>query len=156
MILIKDSMQARFVFGKWEEGSAEYAGRLITDCGDHLEVSQEKYVVEQVHPMILSKDRKKSASEQLSESEFEQFRSLIFKLNWLGRETRPEAAGVASIMASRLQAATIQDVMTVNRFVNHLRNTASRPQNLAARPDGHGLPDDLRRWRGQLKTRADR
>ena len=30
-------------------------------------------------------------------------------------------------MASRLQAATIQDVMTVNRFVNHLRNTASRP-----------------------------
>ena len=124
---LKDSMQARFVFGKWEEGSAEYAGRLITDCGDHLEVSQEKYVVEQVHPMILSKDRKKSASEQLSESEFEQFRSLIFKLNWLGRETRPEAAGVASIMASRLQAATIQDVMTVNRFVNHLRNTASRP-----------------------------
>ena len=124
---LRDSMQARFVFGKWEEGSAEYAGRMIADCGDTLEVSQEKYVVEQVFPMTLSKDRKKASTERLSQAEFEQFRSLIFKLNWLGRETRPEAAGVASIMASRLQVATIHDVMTVDRFMNHLRNTAARP-----------------------------
>ncbi|CAE7735919.1 unnamed protein product [Symbiodinium sp. CCMP2592] len=124
---LRTSMQKRFRFGKWEDGSAEYAGRLIEDKGDHLSVSQEKYILEQVTSVTLSRERKRQPDERLSPSEFESFRSLVYKLNWLGRETRPEAAGVASIMASRLQVASIKDVMVVNRFVNHLRNTANRP-----------------------------
>ena len=47
-----------------------------------------------------------------------------------GRETRFEAAGVASILASRLKHATVQDLLTLNKFVNHLRTTASRPLKL--------------------------
>ena len=126
MPALKASMQARFKFGKWEEGEAEYAGRLIEDKGDYLAVSQEKYILEQVVAVPLPRDRKRSPGERLEPSEFEAFRSLVYKLNWLGRETRPEAAGIASIMASRLPVATVKDVMVVNRFVNHLRSTATR------------------------------
>ncbi|OLQ04125.1 hypothetical protein AK812_SmicGene12846 [Symbiodinium microadriaticum] len=124
---LRGNLQSRFRFGKWEEGNAEYAGRYIEDNGDHLAVSQEKYIIEQVSAVPLVKERKRQQSERLTPSEFEAFRSLVYKLNWLGRETRPEAAGVASIMASRLQVATVKDIMVVNRFVNHLRNTAKRP-----------------------------
>ena len=42
---LKSGLQGRFRFGKWEEGDAEYAGRFIEDKGDHLAVSQEKYII---------------------------------------------------------------------------------------------------------------
>ncbi|CAK9075801.1 unnamed protein product [Durusdinium trenchii] len=64
------------------------------------------------------------------EEEFQALRSLVFKINWVGRESRPEAAGIASLMASRLPRATIGDVIIVNRFVNFLRSTAERPMKI--------------------------
>ncbi|CAE7224876.1 unnamed protein product [Symbiodinium necroappetens] len=106
-----------------EASDAEYAGRLIEGKGDHLAVSREKYIPEQVTAVPLTRERKRLQGEKLSPSKFEAFRSLVYKLNWLGRET-PEAAGAASIMASRLQVAIVQDVILVNQFVNHFRNTA--------------------------------
>ena len=36
-------------------------------------------------------------------------------------------AGLASIMASRLTVATIEDIFTVNKCINHLHNAADRP-----------------------------
>ena len=86
-------------------------------------MSREKYIPEQVTTVPLTRQRKRLQGEKLSPSKFEAFRSLVYKLNWLGRET-PEAAGAASIMASRLQVAIVQDVILVNQFVNHFRNTA--------------------------------
>eukprot|EP00959_Pyramimonas_sp_CCMP1952_P203057 4246632-Pyramimonas_sp.AAC.1 len=53
----------------------------------------------------------------LTPAEFKSLRSLIYKLNWVGRETRPEAAGAASILASRLKNATTGDVTIANRMV---------------------------------------
>ncbi|CAK9076065.1 unnamed protein product [Durusdinium trenchii] len=64
------------------------------------------------------------------EEEFQALRSLVFKINWVGRESRPEAAGIASLMASRLPRATIGDVIIVNRFVSFLRSTAERPMKI--------------------------
>eukprot|EP00959_Pyramimonas_sp_CCMP1952_P075092 1568928-Pyramimonas_sp.AAC.1 len=52
----------------------------------------------------------------LEHSEFKALRSLVYKFNWVGRETRPEAAGVASILASRLKAPTTGDVSLANRL----------------------------------------
>ena len=127
MMEVKESLTTRFKFGKWDEDSAEYAGRQVTSFLDRIEVSQEKYIVEQVHPVQLSKERKKDKKASLQKEEFEALRSLIFKLNWLGRETRPEACGLASILASRLPSANIGDILMVNKFVNHLQNTAKRP-----------------------------
>ena len=85
-------------------------------------MSREQYIPEQVTAVPLTRERKRLQGEKLSPSKFEAFRSLVYKLNWLGRET-PEAAGAAS-MASRLQVAIVQDVILVNQFVNHFRNIA--------------------------------
>eukprot|EP00959_Pyramimonas_sp_CCMP1952_P044982 939722-Pyramimonas_sp.AAC.1 len=62
----------------------------------------------------------------LEPDEFRALRSLVYKFNWVGRESRPEAAGRASILASRLKSATIYDVSCANKLVKHLRTTASR------------------------------
>ena len=124
---LKKSLTTRFHFGKWEDNEAEYAGRAVKCLQDRILIDQEKYILEQIFPMTLAKSRKAQLDATLEKEEFEAFRSLIYKLNWVGRETRPEVAGTASIMASRLPQAKIRDIITVNKVVNHLRCTASRP-----------------------------
>ena len=124
---LKKSLTTRFHFGKWEDNDAEYAGRAVKCLPDRILIDQEKYILEQIFPLNLAKSRKGQPDSILEKEEFEAFRSLIYKLNWVGRETRPEVAGTASIMASRLPQAKIRDAITVNKVVNHLRCTASRP-----------------------------
>ncbi|CAE7241240.1 Abcb1 [Symbiodinium sp. CCMP2456] len=104
---IKKTFQERFHFGKWEYGEAEYAGR-------------------KVFPIQVAKGRRQLKDDKLNEEEFGLFRSLIYKVNWLARESRPEAAGLASIMACRLPHAQLKDIFTINKYVNHLRSTAAR------------------------------
>ena len=94
---------------------------------DRVLIHQEKYILEQIFPVPLLRSRRGQPDAVLEKEEFEAFRCLVYKLNWVGRETRPEVAGTASIMASRLPQAKVQDVLTVNKVVNHLRCTASRP-----------------------------
>lgn len=65
-------------------------------------------------------------TELLTEDEFEQYRSLLYKINWVAHQTRPEAAGAVSILSSRLQHATVHDLCCVNKLAIHLRNTAQQ------------------------------
>ena len=125
--VLKDKLMSRFTFGKWEENKAEYAGRFVDCKDDRILIDQAKYITEQIFPINLAKSRRGQHDSELTKEEFESFRSLVYKLNWVGRETRPEVAGTASIMASRLPHALIRDVATVNKVVNHLRSTATRP-----------------------------
>eukprot|EP00959_Pyramimonas_sp_CCMP1952_P080446 1681088-Pyramimonas_sp.AAC.1 len=74
----------------------------------------------------MARGRLSTKNSPLDQSELRALISLVFKLNWVGRECRPEAAGVASILASRLKAPTTGDVALANKMVRHLRSTASR------------------------------
>ena len=44
--------------------------------------------------------------------EFDALRSAIYKLSWVGKESRPEASGVASLLAGRLGHLTVVTVVT--------------------------------------------
>ena len=76
---LKKKFMSRWKFGKWVEGSADYAGRMVTVKADRLEISQEKYILEQVHPILLARDRKRAKESRLSEEEFHAFRSIVYK-----------------------------------------------------------------------------
>ena len=123
----KQRLQKRFHFGKWDENEAEYAGRHIRCTEDAIFVDQHKYIHEQVHPIPLARGRRQQSKDSLSSEEFSALRSLIYKINWIARETRPEASGLASILASKLQYAKIEDIVLANKFVNFLRSTSDRP-----------------------------
>lgn len=122
---VRSMLENRFKFGKWEDDEAEYAGRHITCEPGQIRI-QQTYIMEQVFPIALGRGRKASKDSLLTKEEFMAFRSLTYKLNWLGRGSRPEVAGTASIMASRLPAARVSDIITVNKLVNYLRSTADR------------------------------
>ena len=127
---LKTDLEKRFHFGKWEWDSAEYAGRNIKHCGDRIQIDQQKYIVENLHPIHLARGRRSEKQSSLSTAEFESLRSLVYKINWLARETRPEVSGTASILASRLPNATVNDIVIANKAVNHLRGTSTRPLTL--------------------------
>ncbi len=103
---LKKLLTDRFKFGKWEEDSCRVR---VTEW------SQSKYILEQIHPIILPKGRRQHSSGLLSSTEFEAFRSLIYRINWVGKETRPEVSGTASIMASKLKQARVKDILTENK-----------------------------------------
>ena len=124
---IERGLRKRFTFGKWECGTAEYAGRRVQTFSDRVLIDQGKYIREQVRPVLLEKHRKQDKRAALTKDEFQLLRSAIYKITWLAKESRPEMAGLASIMASRLTVATIEDILTVNKCINHLHNTADRP-----------------------------
>ncbi|CAE7202644.1 unnamed protein product [Symbiodinium sp. CCMP2456] len=127
---IRKMFEQRFTFGKWEDDEAEYAGRQIRVLGDRILVDQQKYITEQIQPVMLNKGRRSEKESPLTDEEFAAFRSAIYKVNWVAKESRPEVAGMASILASKLKNATIEDVLTLNKNVNYLRNTASRPMTI--------------------------
>ncbi|CAE7368225.1 RE1 [Symbiodinium sp. CCMP2456] len=124
---IKELLHSHFVFGKWEEGTADYAGRKVCCHEDRITVDQEKYILEQITPIPLAKHRKALKEASLTEEEFQAMRSAVYKINWVAKETRPEMSGLASIMASKLKTATIDDILIINKNINYLRTTASRP-----------------------------
>ena len=69
---------------------------------------------------------KQQKDRKLSLDEFNQFRSLVCKISWVAKESRPEASGSASILAQHLKAPTVSDVLIANRVVKFLRSSTSQ------------------------------
>lgn len=123
---IRDAMKQRFHFGKWEESEADYAGRHVRVEPSRVVFNQEKYILEKLHPYKLPRGMLSDKKQLLSGEDFEAHRSLLYKVNWVAHQTRPEAAGVVSILASRLKQATVHDLWCLNKMVSYLRNSAQQ------------------------------
>ena len=63
--------------------------------------------------------------EPLTDSERDAFRSATYKVAWVGTQGRPEVAGTASISASRIENAVIEDVKVLNKAIDYLKSTAN-------------------------------
>lgn len=125
--VLRTAMDNKFTFGKWNYDSSDFAGRSVSFLPDKVLMHQQKYILEKVFPVRLSKGRKTDKQSSLETSEFEEFRSMLYRVNWLAHQTRPECAGVVSILSSRLHHATVHDVNCLNKLISHLRSTASQP-----------------------------
>ena len=87
-------------------------------------VDKEKSILEKLHPVLLQEKQQKDR--RLSLDVFDQLRSLVYKISWVAKESRPEASGSASILAQHLKAPTVSDVLIANRVVKFLRSSASQ------------------------------
>ena len=60
----------------------------------------------------------------LTPAEFKEHRSVLYKLNWVAKGSRPEAVGTASILAARPHVATIGDALIMNNAITDIRTRA--------------------------------
>ena len=125
-----DTLASRFRFGKMEYDEADFAGRHVKIQPGRIEMNQEKYILEKLHPVKLSLGRKGNKSATLQPDEFESFRSMLYRVAWVAHQTRPEAAGAVNILSSRLKEAVIHDICCLNKLIVHLRNTAQQSLTL--------------------------
>ena len=116
----------RFRFGKWVASEGDFAGRRVRRCSDRVVVDQEKYIIEELRPMALSRGRRGEKRSALSPPEVAAYRSMVYQVAWVARESRPEAAGAASLLASGIPQPTVEDAVVGNKMVHHLRSTASQ------------------------------
>ena len=129
---IKKELQDRFQFGKWEVGEADFIGRHVKKVDGEIRFDQEKYIIEKIQPIHLNRGRRGKKEEPLEDDEFKEYRSALYKVSWVAHQTRPEVAGAVAILASRLHRATIQDAITLNKAIGHLRSSSK--QELRIRP----------------------
>ena len=127
---LRRALEARFEFGKWETGSADFAGRTMVITPEKIQLHQEKYIIEKIIPVRMPKGMVSNKEQSLEPEIFEQFRSLLYKINWVAHQTRPEAAGVVSILSSRLHQAKVHDLVCLNKLASYLRNTAQQSLTL--------------------------
>ena len=115
------------MFGKWERGAGDFLGRSLTQLSDRINVCQQKYILENTHPIKVARGRLSQGDVMLSPAEKAAVTTLVYQINWVGRETRPDVAGTASLLASRVTNQTVSDLAVLNRAALMLRNTASQP-----------------------------
>ena len=89
---LQKAMNERFKFGKWNFEHSDFAGRSVSFQADRVLMHQQKYIVEKVFPVRLSKGRKMDRQSPLENTEFEEYRSMLYRVNWLAHQTRPECA----------------------------------------------------------------
>lgn len=121
---LKAALEERFIFGKMEFQEADFAGRHIKVEKDKVIMHQEKYILEKIFPHKLPRGKLRDRTALLDPEDFEAHRSLLYKVNWVAHQTRPEAAGIVSLLASRLHHATVHDLSCLNKIAVHLRSTA--------------------------------
>jgi len=63
----------------------------------------------------------------LSPIERSSFTTLVYQVNWVARETRPDVAGTASLLASKVSNPTVEDLSILNRAALMLRASAAQP-----------------------------
>ena len=54
------------------------------------------------------------------------FTTLVYQLSWVGKESRPEVSGVASLLSSYVHHPTIAHIMEANRAAQLLRASAGQ------------------------------
>ena len=123
---LQGALQKRFHFGKWEVREADFIGRRIKQEKGEIRMDQEKYILEKLEAISLSRSRRAEKEAPLEEEEFKQFRSMLYKVSWVAHQTRPEAAGAVSILSSRLHKANVEDIILLNKMVGYLRSSSSQ------------------------------
>eukprot|EP00959_Pyramimonas_sp_CCMP1952_P341286 7149710-Pyramimonas_sp.AAC.1 len=98
---------------KLDAAGVEYIGRRLRLDGGRVLVDQEKCIREQLQKIPLARGRRNHEA-PLVGGEVAAFRSLVYKLQWVGRETRAEAAGTASILATKVNGPSVKDLSLIH------------------------------------------
>lgn len=121
---LKATFMNKYEFGKWEPLEGEFLGRRILQLDDRVLADQEKNILESVKRVFLERGRRADHGSPASEVERRSFTSLVYQLNRVGKETRPEVVGTASLLAARVKAPTVG--LEASAAAQLLRSTAAQ------------------------------
>ena len=105
-----------FTVGKEEEGSFKYVGMNIQQSDKVILLDQNSYA-QSLKIIEISKERSIQKQCPITNSERKIMKAKIGQLLWLGRQTRPDLIFDASDLSTRVNNATVQDLIYTNKIM---------------------------------------
>ena len=111
-------LEKRFPFGSQRQGSFTFTGIHVQQSvsGD-ITISQQEYI-QDIPPIDIPKDRRKSPESSVSNQELQELRGLIGSLQYAATNTRPDLACRLSLLQARITCATVNDLIQGNRLLH--------------------------------------
>ena len=113
-----------FPFKHVKEGKGEFLGKFLEQKDDGTLVVHQKEYAEAVKSIALSKERRRERESKVTERERSQMRAVLGEVNWLVTGSRPDLAGMCSLLQQKVANATVEDIIAVNKAVAHVHDFA--------------------------------
>jgi hypothetical protein len=117
-------LETTFPFGSKREGDFVFTGiRIRQDSESHIHLDQTEYI-KGIEPISIDRARRKKESELVLESERQGLRGLIGFLQYAASNSRPDISAKLSFLQSRINCATIHDLLEANRLLGEAKKDA--------------------------------
>ena len=111
------NLKKTFKISKESENHFKYLGVEIQQGENAIYVSQTKYRQQKLQEIYIKPERIANKHSPLTESEREELRSVIGKLNWLSTQTRPDLAYDVCELSTSLKEGTVDLLLKANKTI---------------------------------------
>ena len=123
---IKAKIKERFQWGQWESKQFTQCGVDIAQNSDYSFTLSQPSFLDQVSEIHLSKQRFKDKDLPSTQDEKKQMRSVLGCLSWHAGQLAKELSAPVSLLLSKINSATVEDVIEVNKIVKKAKNRSKQ------------------------------
>lgn len=120
-------LQSSYRWGKWSEGSFEFAGCHIRQAPDmSLKIDQEEYTNRWIDEISISPDREKDLKSPASPKEISMLRAAVGTIAWRSSQTSPQFQADAGLLLSEIPFATVATMVKVNKLIREMKRESKQ------------------------------
>jgi putative AlgH/UPF0301 family transcriptional regulator len=123
---IKAKIKERFQWGQWESKQFTQCGVDIAQNSDYSFTLSQPSFLDQVSEIHLSKQRFKDKDLHSTQDEKKQMRSVLGCLSWHAGQLAMELSAPVSLLLSKINSATVEDVIEVNKVVKKAKSRSKQ------------------------------
>ena len=132
-------IEAKFPFGSKREREFTFTGiQIQQDDNFNIHLNQQEYILA-IEPIPIDRQRRKQESLSVTDEERQHLRGIIGSLQYAASNTRPDLSARLSFLQSKINSATIKDLLEANRLLGDAKTHSDVTVSVVSMPC-----DDLR------------
>ena len=129
-----DQLEKKFPFGAKRETDFTFTGiHIRQDLQWNIHLDQKEYILG-IEPIAIDRHRRKNEQESINESERQGLRGLIGSLQYAAINTRPNVSAKLSFLQSKINCATVHDLLEANRLLGETKKHAEVTVTISSIP----------------------